>query len=61
MQGYSISVDPSKDNISRSKNPKEYSTIIGVGSDIPVQIEAYFLALNKYTDENAKILDIGPD
>ena len=40
-------------------NPKKYSTIVGAGSVIPIQIEAYFLALNKYVDENAKILDVG--
>ena len=40
-------------------DPKKYTTIIGVGSVVPVQIEAYFLALNKYIDENAKILDVG--
>jgi len=40
-------------------DPKKYSTIVGVGSVVPVQIEAYFLALNKYIDENAKILDVG--
>jgi ubiquinone/menaquinone biosynthesis C-methylase UbiE len=41
------------------KTPKDYSTIVGVGSVVPVQIEAYFLALNNYVDENAKILDVG--
>jgi ubiquinone/menaquinone biosynthesis C-methylase UbiE len=40
-------------------DPKKYSTIVGVGSVVPVQIEAYFLALNKYVGENAKILDVG--
>jgi len=40
-------------------DPKKYSTIVGVGSVVPIQIEAYFLALNKYIDENAKILDVG--
>jgi ubiquinone/menaquinone biosynthesis C-methylase UbiE len=40
-------------------NPKEYSTIVGKGFVVPVQIEAYFLALNKYVDEKAKILDVG--
>ena len=40
-------------------DPKKYSTIVGVGSVVPVQIEAYFLALNRYVDENAKTLDVG--
>jgi len=40
-------------------DPKKYSTICGVGSVVPVQIEAYFLALNKYIDEHEKILDVG--
>lgn len=41
------------------KNPKDYSTTVGIGSVVPVQIEAYFLALNKYVDEDTKILDVG--
>jgi ubiquinone/menaquinone biosynthesis C-methylase UbiE len=40
-------------------DPKKYSSIVGVGSVVPVQIEAYFLALNKYVDENATTLDVG--
>jgi 2-polyprenyl-3-methyl-5-hydroxy-6-metoxy-1,4-benzoquinol methylase len=40
-------------------DPGKYSTIIGRGSVIPVQIEAYFLALNKYVDEAGDILDVG--
>ncbi len=40
-------------------NPKNYSTILGVGSIVPVQIEAYFLALNKYVDEKSTVLDVG--
>jgi ubiquinone/menaquinone biosynthesis C-methylase UbiE len=40
-------------------DPKKYSTIVGIGSVVPVQIEAYFLALNKYIDENANTLDVG--
>jgi SAM-dependent methyltransferase len=40
-------------------DPKKYSTIIGANSLVPVQVEAYFLALNKYIEENAVVLDIG--
>lgn len=40
-------------------DPKEYSTIVGVGSVVPCQIEAYFLALNQYVDEGATVLDVG--
>lgn len=40
-------------------DPKNYSTIVGVGSVVPIQIEAYFFALNNYVEENAKILDVG--
>jgi ubiquinone/menaquinone biosynthesis C-methylase UbiE len=40
-------------------DPKEYSTIVGVGSVVPVQIEAYFLVLNKYVAENSQTLDVG--
>ncbi len=40
-------------------NPREYSATIGIGTIVPCQIEAYFLALNKYVDEGATILDVG--
>lgn len=40
-------------------DPKEYTTTVGIGSVVPVQIEAYFLALNNYLDESAKVLDVG--
>ena len=40
-------------------DPKTYSTIVGKGSIVPVQIEAYFLALNKYVDESSRALDVG--
>ena len=40
-------------------DPKKYSTIVGVGSVVPVQVEAYFLVLNKYIEEDTKILDVG--
>lgn len=40
-------------------NPKKYTATLGIGSFVPVQIEAYFLALNKYVKEDDKILDVG--
>jgi 2-polyprenyl-3-methyl-5-hydroxy-6-metoxy-1,4-benzoquinol methylase len=40
-------------------DPKQYSTIVGKGSVIPCQIEAYFLALNKYVGLSSEILDVG--
>ena len=40
-------------------NAKDYSTIVGKGSVVPCQIEAYFLALNRYVDEGANVLDVG--
>lgn len=40
-------------------NPKDYSTIVGKGSFVPCQVEAYFLALNQYVDEGARVLDAG--
>jgi 2-polyprenyl-3-methyl-5-hydroxy-6-metoxy-1,4-benzoquinol methylase len=39
--------------------PSEYSTIVGKGSVVPCQIEAYFLALNRYVSEGAEVLDVG--
>jgi SAM-dependent methyltransferase len=44
---------------SKKPDPKEYSTIVGVGTVVPCQIEAYFLALNSYVDEGASVLDVG--
>jgi 2-polyprenyl-3-methyl-5-hydroxy-6-metoxy-1,4-benzoquinol methylase len=46
-----------KDNL--KPNPKDYSTIVGVGSIVPCQIEAYFLALNQYLGEKETVLDVG--
>lgn len=40
-------------------DPNNYSTIVGVGSVVPVQVEAYFLALNNYVEEDAEVLDVG--
>ncbi|MBK8020932.1 MAG: class I SAM-dependent methyltransferase [Chloroflexi bacterium] len=40
-------------------DPKEYSTMVGKGSFVPCQVEAYFLALNQYVDEGARVLDVG--
>ncbi len=41
------------------KNPKGYTALLGKGSVVPCQIEAYFLALSKYIDESSKVLDVG--
>jgi len=40
-------------------DPGDYSATIGIGTIVPAQIEAYFLALNKYLDEGATVLDVG--
>ncbi len=40
-------------------DPTAYSTIVGQGSVVPVQIEAYFLALNRYVPEGGTVLDVG--
>ena len=40
-------------------DPKEYLAILGKGSVVPCQIEAYFLALNKYIAEEDQVLDVG--
>lgn len=40
-------------------DPREYSAMVGKGSVVPCQIEAYFLALNAYVDEGASVLDVG--
>lgn len=46
-------------SLNKDENPKKYSATIGIGSVVPVQIEAYFLVLQKYVEENSKILDVG--
>ena len=38
---------------------KEYSALLGCGSIVPCQIEAYFLALNEYVNEGDSVLDVG--
>lgn len=43
----------------KKPEPEEYSTIVGKGYVIPCQIEAYFLALNKYIHDGDKVLDVG--
>ena len=40
-------------------NPNDYSATLGVGSIVPCQIEAYFLALNDYCNEHETVLDVG--
>jgi 2-polyprenyl-3-methyl-5-hydroxy-6-metoxy-1,4-benzoquinol methylase len=40
-------------------NPSDYSSTLGIGSIVPVQIEAYLLALRKYIPENSSVLDVG--
>jgi 2-polyprenyl-3-methyl-5-hydroxy-6-metoxy-1,4-benzoquinol methylase len=44
---------------SNKLNPKDYSSLLGKGAVVPCQIEAYFLALNKYVAEGAAVLDVG--
>lgn len=46
-------------NKNQHPDPKDYSTTVGIGSVVPCQIEAYFLALNKYVSEGAIVLDVG--
>jgi SAM-dependent methyltransferase len=41
------------------RDPKAYSTVPGAGTYVPCQVEAYFLALNRYVDEGATVLDVG--
>lgn len=40
-------------------DPSDYSSLLGVGSIVPCQNEAYFLALNRYVEEDAQVLDVG--
>lgn len=39
--------------------PHEYSAMVGKGSVIPAQIEAYFVALNQHAKEGDSVLDVG--
>jgi 2-polyprenyl-3-methyl-5-hydroxy-6-metoxy-1,4-benzoquinol methylase len=43
----------------KKTRPEDYSATLGRGSIVPCQIEAYFLALNKYVAEGANVLDVG--
>lgn len=43
----------------RKQDPKDYTALLGAGSVVPCQIEAYFLALKKYLDETGTVLDVG--
>jgi 2-polyprenyl-3-methyl-5-hydroxy-6-metoxy-1,4-benzoquinol methylase len=40
-------------------DPSEYSALLGIGTIVPCQIEAYFLALNCHGHEGDYILDVG--
>jgi len=40
-------------------DPADYSVTLGMGSIVPVQFEAYLLALCKYISPNSIILDVG--
>jgi SAM-dependent methyltransferase len=53
------SVRPVSRPVPDKPNPKDYSTIVGKGSVVPCQIEAYFVALNQFVDEDADVLDVG--
>lgn len=46
-------------HVDATVDPKGYSATLGIGSVVPCQIEAYFLALNRYVDEGATVLDVG--
>ena len=48
-----------KFNNSKKPSHSDYSAMLGVGSVIPCQIEAYFLALNQYLNDNETALDVG--
>lgn len=48
-----------KDATFRKPDPKEYSTIVGMGSIVPGQQESYFLALREYVKEGDTVLDVG--
>lgn len=50
-----------KKKLHRPENvdPKDYSATLGVGSVVPCQIEAYFLALKKYVKPGYKVIDVG--
>ncbi len=40
-------------------DPADYSATQGKGTIVPVQIEAYFLGLNRFVHEGDRILDVG--
>lgn len=52
-------VAPSPSPPPAKPDPKDYSTIVGKGLVVPCQVEAYFLALNAYVEEESHMLDVG--
>ncbi|MBA7536212.1 hypothetical protein ES705_28475 [subsurface metagenome] len=46
-------------NETSKSDPKDYSAILGRGTVVPCQIEAYFLALNRYLEDGDIVLDVG--
>ena len=40
-------------------DPQNYTSLLGQGTVVPCQIEAYFLALNHYLREKETVLDVG--
>lgn len=53
-----INITKVSDN-EKTTRPEDYSATLGIGSIVPCQIEAYFLALNRYVTEGATVLDVG--
>lgn len=43
----------------RDIDPSNYSATLGIGTIVPVQIEAYLLALRKYIPKDSRVLDVG--
>lgn len=43
----------------KKNDPKDYSTVEAAGSFVPVQLEAYFICLNKYVRADDHVLDVG--
>jgi len=54
-----LKLEISERKIFPQPDPGDYSATIGIGTVVPAQIEAYFLALNKYLNEGATVLDVG--
>jgi SAM-dependent methyltransferase len=50
--------DTAKAGVGRT-DPSDYTALLGIGTIVPCQIEAYFTALNCHANDGDRVLDVG--